>query len=75
MADLLKNLYGDSFFKQYCTALTTVIPSFDEDAFEKAVHTDEWEAMELKQRMKHLTQVTDQILPIKYTDKVATIID
>ena len=75
MADLLKNLYGASFFKQYCTALTTVIPSFDEDAFEKAVHTDEWEAMELKQRMKHLTQVTDQILPIKYTDKVATIID
>lgn len=69
MAEPLKDLYSAHFFEKYCLALKKVVPSFDIKSFMKNVYSPEWESYELKQRMKHLTIVTDNILPKNFEEK------
>lgn len=73
MAELLKYIYNNTFFDTYCSALSFVLPSFESRVFRSKVETLEWEQYELKQRMRHLSIVSDGYLPTNFKDKVACI--
>jgi 3-methyladenine DNA glycosylase AlkC len=57
MAELLKNIYNDSFFTRLCDALQQIIKDFDKKAFLKEIKNKHWENLELKQRMRHIAEV------------------
>lgn len=73
MADLLKNIYNDSFFTIFFNALESVVEGFDKNNFMSKVKTTAWEDYELKQRMAHLAQATDSILPADFEQKTEVI--
>jgi len=73
MADLLKNIYNDSFFTIFCNALESVVEEFNKNNFISKVKTTAWEDYELKQRMAHLAQATDSILPADFEQKTEVI--
>ncbi len=53
----LKALYNQSFVQELATAIKAASPAFDTLDFECRVFDSEWEQRELKQRMRHITQV------------------
>lgn len=75
MAELLKYIYNDSFFKTYADALEEVLPSFDRRRFMEAFGTPHWASLELKQRMAYLTHITQKWLPTGLQHKVAAILE
>jgi len=74
MAELLKNIYNDTFFNQYCDALGTVLPSFDTNTFLGNVQNEFWENLELKQRMSKLAKATNEVLPNDLKEKLKAIL-
>lgn len=71
----LKNVYSPSFIDSVAKSLKNVYPELNQKAFVKAVFDVEWEARELKQRMKHLAHVLHQFLHKDYTKDVETLIE
>lgn len=74
MAELLKFIYNDTFFNQYCEVLETILPSFDTHSFLNSVQNDLWENLELKQRMHRLAKATNEVLPNDLKEKSKTIL-
>ena len=75
MAELLKNVYNDSFFERLIIALEQVQPNFDSESFMESVHDAEWESRELKERMRHITLCLGNYLGDDYKKNVETILD
>ncbi|WP_136465769.1 DNA alkylation repair protein [Flagellimonas onchidii] len=57
MAELFKNIYTPTFFKRFSLCVKEVFPEFNTTPFLKDIYNDEWDAKELKQRMRHITHV------------------
>ncbi len=57
MAEPLKYIYNTAFFNTLSSALEDVITGFDKKQFLRDIHNHEWESKELKDRMKHITNV------------------
>jgi 3-methyladenine DNA glycosylase AlkC len=74
MAELLKNIYNDSFFEQFLKAVKVVIPDFDKEQFLKEIFDVEWSDRELKQRMRHITLTFHNQLSSDYPKNVKTIL-
>ncbi len=66
MADALKNLYDKRFLEALARALSQQYPAFDTDGFCEKFKPAEWEMLELKQRVRFLTQVLCETLPEDY---------
>ena len=64
MNEPLKNMYN----RQYVSDLAAAIeyPDFNGEAFLACVINDDWEARELKERMRHITTVLHDFLPADY---------
>ena len=75
MAELLKNIYNDSFFSTYTEALHKSVSGFDRQSFMYNFHTPHWDSLELKQRMAFLASITDDILPSRFEDKINVILE
>jgi len=73
MATPLKNLYSPAFYDRLSNALTVSIPEFDKEKFIKAVFIPEFEAKELKERMKHTAKVLHVFLPDNYQQSIELI--
>jgi 3-methyladenine DNA glycosylase AlkC len=71
----LKYIYNEVFFDEFCTAAKKTIPGFNQKAFIDAVHHSDWEALELKQRMRRLSTVLQSFLPGNYAKQLATILE
>lgn len=71
---LLKDLYCSTFYNQLTDSLEKVLPKFDKGKFMHRIHTPEFENMELKQRMRHTTNVFHEFLPTDYPEAAASII-
>lgn len=71
----LKYIYNDLFFGAFCTTAKKTIPGFNQKAFIEAVHHSNWEALELKQRMRRLSTVLQSFLPGNYAKQLASILD
>ncbi len=71
MAEPLKNVYNKSFIEEVATHCKAVIPTFNKEAFLKNCLNSEWDNMELKQRMRHISLCLDQQLTGNYNKDVA----
>lgn len=70
MASLLKDLYSVDFYNRLSACLTEVIPSFDKSKFIKQIFTEDFEAKELKERMRHTVVVLHRFMPDNYDASV-----
>lgn len=71
MASLLKDIYSPSFYDRLAGSLAQSLPGFDKAAFLKAIFSKGFEAMELKERMKHTTKVLHTFMPQQYKGTAA----
>ena len=70
MPEPLKNVYNRNFLQTFAGVVKTVLPKLDKQAFVEDVLTVDWEAKELKQRMRHIATVLKNHLPGTYTEQV-----
>ena len=66
-----KDIYSLQYVDALARAIQTVYPAFDGEALAEGVFADEWEALELKQRMRHITMVLGGLLPPDYRAALA----
>ncbi|RYG45783.1 MAG: hypothetical protein EOO01_17270 [Chitinophagaceae bacterium] len=69
----LKNIYSDQFFKLMIKVVTAVEPSFKGKDFLASIHSTEWQQLELKQRIRHISTNLGKFLPGDYQSQVGTI--
>jgi 3-methyladenine DNA glycosylase AlkC len=73
MSNLLKDIYTKNFFNRLANVLSEVLAAFDRDKFIKMIFDDQWNRLELKQRMKHIAFVLNKFLPSDF-DQAAKLI-
>lgn len=72
MADFqLKNIYNVSFFETFTTHFERVYPEFPKAKFLEMLLDENWEARELKQRVRHITLCLGEVLPKDYRTALA----
>ena len=78
MTEAFKNLYNEKFYLVLTRHLNNCIIDFNEDKFMQLIMPDNFEQLELKQRMTHTKEVLHQFMPkdfIQATDVLAKLID
>lgn len=65
---LLKDLYSLEFYQEFTAIAKNSLPNFVEKDFLKLIFTKEFEAMELKQRIRHTAKVLSHFLPSDFRD-------
>ncbi|MBG6233862.1 3-methyladenine DNA glycosylase AlkC [Pedobacter sp. CAN_A7] len=70
---MLKNLYGTAFYVSVATALSKVLPAFDSVKFKSLIFNEQFQHMELKERMRHTTLVLHEFMPAQFTAAVPVI--
>ncbi|HAS41221.1 MAG TPA: DNA alkylation repair protein [Microscillaceae bacterium] len=69
MAELLKDrFFQPAFFDQLTKELTQAYSAFDSKKFKKLLYNKDWEAKELKARMRHASHCLHQTLPSDYKE-------
>ena len=66
MAEPLKNLYSKSLINAVAEQIRIEYSSFDVESFERKVLSDGWDKLELKARMRRLSEVLGRYLPQNY---------
>ena len=75
MAESFKDMYNEQFFDRFTEELKLVINNFDAREFVSQIIDDEWENMEYKQRIAHITTILKKFLPVYYKDAIAKIFE
>ncbi|MCM3600527.1 DNA alkylation repair protein [Robertmurraya korlensis] len=70
MAELIKDRYSPSFFNQFIKILKSAYPAFDENQFLTFIYNGEWEQLEFKQRIRHITLALRESLPQPYDTSI-----
>lgn len=68
MAEPLKNLLNETYFKHFTTVFQQVDSDFDAEKFWRLLFDENWESRELKQRMRHASHTLRQMLPQDYIE-------
>lgn len=63
---LLKDVYNVNFYTHFLGHLKSVYPNLNAEEFLKAIFIEDWQALELKQRMKHSADVLHRTLPYSF---------
>lgn len=66
MAEPLKYIYNQEFFKTFIGSVQQALPEVKASDFLDSIFTSDWEGYELKQRMRHIAQVLHQFLNADY---------
>jgi 3-methyladenine DNA glycosylase AlkC len=64
----LKDIYSPSFYNRLAPVLQQAIPGFDTQDFLKRIYTPDFEKKELKERMRHTTQVLHHFMPKNFAE-------
>ncbi|TWV98773.1 DNA alkylation repair protein [Chitinophaga pinensis] len=72
---LLKDLYSPAFYDGLANILVKTIPAFNKQKFIKRIYQPGFEDKELKERMKHTTEVLHEFLPADYKKAIPLIKD
>lgn len=75
MAVLFKDLYSKEFFTIFTKVLDNVITDFNTKKFITEIYISEWENMEFKQRMFHISSVMRSYLSIKFEESTNQIFE
>ena len=67
---LLKDLYSPSFYKNLTDAIASVLPSFNKQRFISQIFTSDFNDKELKERMRHTSQVLHAYMPSDFKKTV-----
>ena len=67
---LLKDLYSPSFYKNLANTLVKVMPSFNRQRFISQIFSSDFNAKELKSRMRHTTEVLHRFMPADFKSTV-----
>ena len=62
MSTALKDVYSPAFYDELFDSLVKVVPAAKKDKLITLIFDDEWEARELKDRMKHTSRVLHEFL-------------
>ncbi len=73
VAELLKNRYSKAFVADLADRIGDVYGDFDRAGFVKAVMSEGWRALELKGRMKRISETLHRFLPPNYGDALAVL--
>ncbi len=71
MAEPLKNVYSQKFFDRFIKTIQPLKTGFNEDQFLQKVYSDQWNQLELKERMRHISLILDQFLYKNYKENIA----
>lgn len=72
MAERLKDIFFTlTFIRDLAQKVKSEYPDFDPDRFVQMVLGDDWDAMELKQRMRHISECLRATLPEDYLKSLA----
>jgi 3-methyladenine DNA glycosylase AlkC len=74
MAEALKNLFNQRFFEVFTDHMTQITNGFDKEKFLKEIYSPEWDKLELKERMRHITLVIKPYLEEDYKDNIQQIL-
>ena len=75
MAERFKDrFFQRCFFEQLANEIAKVYPSFDRQRFFSLVYDEEWDALELKARMRHASDALGQTLPTDYRKALAILL-
>ncbi|MBW5445455.1 hypothetical protein GE107_05190 [Cohnella sp. CFH 77786] len=66
MAEALKEMYHEAFLRDFARKITKRLPSFDEEKFVGLALGPGWESLELKGRMRRITESLGATLPPAY---------
>ncbi|MDH5464076.1 MAG: DNA alkylation repair protein [Thiovulaceae bacterium] len=66
MAEPLKYLYNEGFISKLSKELREAYKDFNSDAFTATVFDAQWDALELKERMRHISRTLEEFLPSEY---------
>lgn len=70
MGSPLKDLYSVSFYNRLSDSLLHSLPQFNKQKFTKAIFDENFERLELKERMRHTAKVLHQFMPEKFAQAV-----
>jgi len=71
MSDLLKNMYNRESVGEFAKGIKSVYPPFQKDEFMSSVMDDKWDELELKGRMRHITNTLGEFLPVSYPEALS----
>ncbi|MFC5699729.1 DNA alkylation repair protein [Cohnella faecalis] len=66
MAEPLKEMYRETFLREFAAKVRAVYPVFDTDGFVEATLGDGWDELELKGRIRRITESLGGKLPLEY---------
>ena len=68
MAETLKAMYNKEFLCQFGEKVHAVYNAFDVEGFVAAAMNEPWDSVELKARMRRITETLRSYLPIRYEE-------
>jgi 3-methyladenine DNA glycosylase AlkC len=71
--DQLKNVYSSFFLEGLAQDIVAIVPTFESAAFVSAVQSNGWKQLELKQRMRRISDSLHKYLPGEYQNQVGII--
>lgn len=74
MAQLLKHIYNRNFFGKFLNAFEALHPDLDHGYFMNHVLSDDWDGLELKERMHRVTEVLHDCLSKEYEEDIRLLI-
>jgi 3-methyladenine DNA glycosylase AlkC len=73
VAELLKHRYSKTYVAGLAAALARAVPRFDRARFERAVLGAGWPRLELKQRMRRISETLHEFVPGDYRQQLAVL--
>ena len=70
MAKELKYIYDDGYISELIRNIQKNYTDFNKDGFYSSVFNREWDALELKQRMRHISVNLGEYLPFEYKKQI-----
>lgn len=68
MAEALKAMYNKEFLRQFAEKVHAVYEAFDMEVFVGAAMDEQWDGLELKARMRRITETLKTYLPISFEE-------
>ncbi|PHN03534.1 DNA alkylation repair protein [Flavilitoribacter nigricans] len=71
----LKDIYSEALISGYARLVQQIHPEFPASEFQDLVFSPEWQTLELKERMRHISSSMQQTLPQDYTEAVFIVVE
>ncbi|MEN8222389.1 MAG: DNA alkylation repair protein [Acidobacteriota bacterium] len=69
MAKKLKEIFfTEKTVNKFAVSIKNFYPDFDKKRFSRLIYTNEWEDLELKQKMRHISTALKEVLPVDFKE-------